>query len=117
MKKYKIIKWKALDLDTPVYCKSNKDGELYSKKTIGELAIGDLIYDINGNLTEVIHLNPIIFEDIYKITFEDGEEIECNREHLWNVYDKCAINKDLLLERDTQFLYNYYFFLQLLFYF
>ena len=97
-----------MDLDTPVYSKGNKEGELYSKKTIGELAIGDFIYDINGELTEVIHLNPIIFEDVYKIIFEDGEEIECNGEHLWKIYDKCSSNKSLLLEKDTQFLYDYY---------
>ena len=71
---------KASTLDTPIY--SNSD----SIKTIGDLTVGSQIYDENEELVEVINLNPIIFETVYEVEFEDGEIIECNAEHLWCVY-------------------------------
>ncbi len=74
---------KALDLETPVYMEDLDNA--YCKKTIGELRIGDKIYDGEGKLTEVIHLNPIIFDRIYQVIFEDGETIESNEEHLWEI--------------------------------
>ena len=76
---------KAISLDTPIYSAISDRGEKYPKKTIGDLKIGDKIYDESGKLTEVIHLNPIIFEDVFEVEFEDGEIIECNGEHLWQV--------------------------------
>lgn len=79
---------KALSLDTPIYSTISDRGEKYPKKTIGDLKIGDKIYEENGKLTEVIHLNPIIFEDVFEVEFEDGEIIECNGEHVWQVWDK-----------------------------
>ena len=73
------------------------------------MKVGDFIYDDNGKLTEVLHLNPIIFEDVYEVELEDGEIIECNQEHLWSVYDKTFLKrkegKQLCL-RNTDFLYN-----------
>lgn len=95
-------------MDTPVYCPPCDRGNKYPKKTIGELKVGDFIYGIDGKLTEVLHLNPIIFEDVYEVEFEDGEIVRCNSEHLWGVYDKYfkqrAENKELC-ERSTDFLY------------
>lgn len=82
---------KAGTLDTPVYLPTNDRKEKFFKKTIGDLKIGDKILDENGVATEVIHLNPIIFEKIYKIYFEDGETIECNGEHLW----VCVLKNEL----------------------
>ena len=69
---------KALSLDTPIYSTISDRGEKYPKKTIGDLKIGDKIYEENGKLTEVIHLNPIIFEDVFEVEFEDGE-IMCGK--------------------------------------
>lgn len=73
---------KALDLKTKVY-KSD------SECTVGDLKVGDEIYGSDGNLTKVIHLNPVLInEDTYEIEFEDGEKIQCNKEHIWCVYDR-----------------------------
>ena len=79
---------KALSLDTPVYSVPSDRGNKYLKKTIGELKVGDIICGGDGKPTEVIHLNPIIIEDVYEVEFEDGEIIECNAEHLWVVKKK-----------------------------
>ena len=100
---------KALSINTPIYCVSSDRGDKYIKKTIGDLKVGDQIYDETGNLTEVIHLNPIVIEDVYEVEFEDGEIVECNIEHLWSVYDrtfnKCRVEKVQCL-RNTGFLYD-----------
>ena len=80
---------KATTLDTPIYYVT-KNNDIISK-IIGDLKIGDKILDDKGNPTEVIHLNPIIFEEVYEVEFEDHEIIECNREHLWMV---CDLQKD-----------------------
>ena len=42
---------KAMSLDTPVYYRTTDRGEKIEKKTIGDLKIGDVIYDESGNLT------------------------------------------------------------------
>ena len=103
---------KALTLDTPVHCSLKDRGEKeekYPKYTIGDLKVGDKIYDNNGKLTEVLHLNPIIFDEVYEVEFEDGEIIECNMEHLWSVYDKNFLKRkdeNLLCLRNTGFLYD-----------
>ena len=100
---------KSLSINTPVYCPTSDGGDKYIKKTIGDLKVGDQIYDDTGNLTEVIHLNPIVIEDVYEVEFDDGEVVECNMEHLWSVYDRNfnqrRIEKVQCL-RNTGFLYD-----------
>ena len=102
-------KRKALELDTPVYSRITDRGEKYPKKTIGDLKVGDFIYGDDGKLTEVLHLNSIIFEDVYEVEFEDGEIIKCNKEHLWSVYDKYFNRREVEKKqclRNTEFLYD-----------
>lgn len=92
-----------MELNTPVYTKNNKED--YIQKTIGDLKIGDLIYDELGQLTKVIHLNPIIFEEIYEVEFEDGEIIECNAEHLWSITTTNYKNNNFII-KETKDLYR-----------
>ena len=76
---------KASTLDTPVYS-LGQEGQK-TLKTIGDLKIGDKILDEFGMPTTVIHLNPVVFEEVFEVEFEDKDIIECNREHLWTVCD------------------------------
>lgn len=100
---------KAEVLDTPVY-KQDCNGN-YNKILLKDLKVGDRILGADGKSTEVIHMNPIIIDDVYEIEFEDGEKIKCNKEHLWVVKD-CV--KDNWLNRyerikrtvSTEDLYN-----------
>lgn len=101
---------KAIYLGTLVYPVINdqdlKNGKNIKKpRTIGDLQVGDMIYDNLGNPTEVIHLNPIILEDEYKVYFDDGEVISCNAEHLWCIMDKDNISDSFKIE-ETIFIYN-----------
>ena len=58
---------KATSLSTKTYGKISDRGVAIEEKSVGELRIGDKIYDNTGKLTEVIHLNPIIFENVYEV--------------------------------------------------
>ena len=74
-------------LDTKIYpvkkCYESKN--LTPPKVLGDLKIGDWIYDDQGKPTQVVDMNPIVIEDEYKVYFEDGEVIKCGREHLWEI--------------------------------
>lgn len=100
---------KALSLDTKVYCNEkvyNEKNNCYEYKdvvkTIGELRVGDKIYDDTNKLTEVIHLNPVVFDDEFDIYFEGGEVIKCNQDHLWFIYDK-KLNEYFVIDTRTIF--------------
>lgn len=53
--------------------------------TIGELEVGDDIYDHEGNPTKVLAKSDIEYNGTYLITMDDGEKIFAHKDHLWNV--------------------------------
>lgn len=53
-------------------------------KRMGEIRIGDYIFDREGKPTEVLGVFPQGKIDCYKITFSDGRETYCGEEHLWS---------------------------------
>ena len=59
-------------------------------KKLGELKIGDYVFDRCGNPTEVLGIFPQGELDTYKVTLADGRFTYCNNEHLWSVYTKSA---------------------------
>ena len=70
---------KALDLST---CLPTPNGW----KQMGEIAVGDLVFDENGKPCHVVALSEIIDnEQCYKITFRDGSYINAGANHLWDV--------------------------------
>ena len=68
----------------PVYEKNN--GIIW--KNNEDLKVGNYVLDEYAEPTKITHINPIIIEDEYIVSFKSGEEIHCNSEHLWNVYDR-----------------------------
>lgn len=106
---------KAKVLYTPIYRQiktKNTHDVVVETVPLSEIKVGDMIYDADGKLTEVLHLNPIVFEEVYEVEFDDGEIIECNGEHLWYVWDqgfdrhnKYDGNKWVL--RTTDFMYHH----------
>ena len=73
---------KALALDTPI----NTPG---GWRTMGDLEPGDLVFDDQGVPCHVISTsNVFVGHDCYRVTFEDGEEIIADAEHLWTVMTK-----------------------------
>ena len=59
-----------------------EDGE----KRIGDVIVGDKIYDDSGKLTEVIGVYPQGRVTTYKVTFEDGRNVICCGDHIWKVW-------------------------------
>ena len=52
---------------------------------MGDLKIGDIIYDGYGEETTVTGIYEQGIQDVYKVTFSDGSVCECGLEHLWKV--------------------------------
>lgn len=78
---------KALALDTPI---PTPKGYI----TMGDLKIGDNVFDENGNPTKVIYISEIFYNHkCYEIEFEDGEKIIADSDHLWDVQTKNYRNR------------------------
>lgn len=80
--------------------------------TIADLKQGDYVFDENGQRTAVLGVFPQGEIPAYRVGFEDGAEIVCNDEHLWNVrkdgsstYETLTLNEIM-----TQFLAGHTFF-------
>lgn len=76
----RLFLWESpLALDTPVLTP-------HGWKTIGSIAIGDMVYAEDGHATEVVGLSPV-FEGrrCFKIVFNTGEEIISDAAHKWQV--------------------------------
>jgi replicative DNA helicase len=71
---------KALDLCTPI---PTPDGWT----TMGDLKVGDLVFNEMGEPVPVTWVSPIHMVDTYRVTFDDGSEIVASGDHLWQVID------------------------------
>lgn len=70
---------KQLALDTPI---PTPDGFT----NMGDLKIGDTVFDENGNPCHVVAKSPVDdTEQAYKLTFKDGTSIIAGERHLWNI--------------------------------
>lgn len=72
---------KALHIDTPI---KTKEAGL---TTVGEVEVGDTLYDEFGNHTELLAIYKPMTPDHYEIYFEEGVIIKCCGDHLWNIGD------------------------------
>jgi hypothetical protein len=55
-------------------------------KTMGELNVGDIIFDNNGNESKITFATDVMYgHKCYNITFDNDEVIKCDAEHLWVV--------------------------------
>lgn len=70
------IDWKGLPVETPI---PTVDGW----STMGDLKVGDAIFDKDGNITKVLAKSLESYKPCYRITFDDKTEVICDNEHLW----------------------------------
>lgn len=54
--------------------------------TMGEIQVGDKLFDINGAMCEVLGKSEIKHLPNYRITFDDTSVVECDEEHLWTLH-------------------------------
>lgn len=55
------------------------------EKMIGNIVVGDKIYDDKGNLVEVVSVYPQGKVTTYRVVFEDGRNVICCGNHQWRV--------------------------------
>jgi hypothetical protein len=82
---------KALALDTPL-------ATPFGWTTMGEVQIGDLLFDEDGWPCRVIATTEIACgRTCYRVTFSDGESLVCDQNHLWKVEDEKSTKNPLIL--------------------
>lgn len=74
-----VIDYKGLPLNTLIPTPSGWT-------TMGEIQVGDKLFDINGAVCEVCGKSEIKHLPNYRITFDDTSVVECDEEHLWTLH-------------------------------
>lgn len=54
--------------------------------TVGTLEQGDLVFGQDGKTHEVTSFTPVVPEDSYIVSFDDGQELRVSGHHLWRVF-------------------------------
>ena len=67
-------------------------------KKLGDIQVGDYVYNEEGEPVKVLGVYPQGQLDVYKATFEDGRVSYCNDEHIWSVYTSRGNLKDITVK-------------------
>lgn len=71
---------KALDIETPIPTPSGWT-------TMGAISVGDLVFAEDGTPTRVCFATDVMHDhDCYRVTFDTGDSIVADAEHLWKVF-------------------------------
>lgn len=93
-----VIDYKGLSLDTPLFTKTGL-------KTMGTIQVGDILFDKDGEETIVTHKSDIHYNKCYRITFNNNEFVDCDKDHRWvvsiNKRDIIVTTEDLLFLKDS----------------
>lgn len=71
-------------------------------KTIGDLKVGDKVFNRFGESETILKVFPQGKKQVYKVTFADGRATKCCGEHLWSYYD----DNEKLQTEELQNMYN-----------
>lgn len=83
------IDYKGLALDTKIPTPNGWT-------TMGEIKVGDSVFDANGKQCKVVGKSNIKNLNCYKIHFDDKSTVTCDEEHLWILMSGNVVNvKDL----------------------
>ena len=61
---------------------------------VGDIKVGDYVYDENGYPVKVIGVYPQGKKHLYEAVFSDGTHVPCNDEHIWSVRGRWSHRKD-----------------------
>lgn len=53
---------------------------------MGDLKVGDFLFNRRGGQTQVLKIFEYGEQDIYELTFEDGRIAQCGLDHLWAIF-------------------------------
>lgn len=56
----------------------------------GDLVIGDEVFAIDGSVVDIDYITEEVDLDLYEVEFADGQVVEADAEHLWNVSSQRA---------------------------
>jgi hypothetical protein len=73
---FSVGDYKGLPVETPILTDSGW-------KTMGTISTSDKVYDMDGNLTRILHTSDIKNKKCYEIKFDNGETIVSDFEHRW----------------------------------
>lgn len=62
--------------------------------TVGEVKVGDYLFDRRGNPTKVLGVYPQGEREVYEITFGDKRKAKCSIDHIWTVHKSTWKNKN-----------------------
>lgn len=79
-----IVDWKGLTIDTKLPTHNGWT-------TMGDVQIGDILFDKDGKQTKVIGKSQKKYKQCYKITFDDKNSVICDNEHLWTLLDGSVV--------------------------
>lgn len=82
---------KAMPKDTLI---PTPDGE----KLLGEIKVGDFVFDRKGNPTKVLGVYDRGVRRCFELTFSDGRKTRCCDEHIWPCYTSKKNLKNLTLQ-------------------
>jgi intein/homing endonuclease len=86
--------WKCLALDTPIPTETGWT-------TIGEIKVGDRLFDERGEPCDVIAVAPVQEgSPCLEVTFDDGSKLVADEEHLWELSDGRILRTEDLVEGD-----------------
>lgn len=75
---------KALDVYTPIPTPNGWT-------TMGELKVGDLVFDSQGKITNVTYVTDYQYNrDCYEVKFSDGSSVIADDDHQWICHDKSS---------------------------
>jgi len=72
---------------------------------IGDLSLGEKLYDRNMEMSEVTGIHEQGVKDVYLVTFSDGTYTRCGLEHLWYIVETDSVMslEELLSKGYTQY--------------
>lgn len=75
---FQVLDYKGLPVDTPIPTPNGWS-------TMGDLAVGDVVFDRFGKQTKVTAKSEAKFKECYEITFDDTSKVICDDEHKWKL--------------------------------
>lgn len=71
-------------------------------KAVGEIEVGDYLFDRYGNPTKVLGVYPQGKKEVYELTFGDGRKARSSIDHIWYVHKKTWRNSEEYREYTTK---------------
>jgi len=76
-------------------------------KRMGEIAVGDQVCTPDGGVTTVVAVHPQGTKPVWRVSFRDGDSVECCWDHLWEVSSKQRAWRQPKIVT-TEYLFNNY---------